>query len=150
IELTSAEDTANANGWNIDAKAKGGMSSTARKNEGGDSATSNAAATDDPANKIFDNTYNLGGELKFGVNQLNQTTHHNAQVSGGNVTLTSAGDTSLKGANVTADQVTGNVGGNFNVESRKDSTHSLNVGLDAGLGYSKTVKGDDPAKADNA
>ncbi|MDC9582147.1 hemagglutinin repeat-containing protein [Xenorhabdus sp. PR6a] len=150
IELTSAEDTANANGWNIDAKAKGGMSSTARKNEGSDSAAGNAAATDDPANKIFDNKYNLGGELKFGVNQLDQTTHHNAQVSGGNVSLTSAGDTSLKGANVTADQVTGNVGGNFNVESRKDSTHSLNVGLDAGLGYSKTVKGDDPAKADNA
>ncbi|MBD2796909.1 hemagglutinin repeat-containing protein [Xenorhabdus sp. 18] len=146
IELTSAQDTANANGWNVSAKAQGGMSSTARKNEGGEGAAGNTAATDDPANKIFDNKYNLGGELKFGVNQLNQTTHHNAQVSGGNVTLTSAGDTSLKGANVTADQVTGNVGGNFNVESRKDSTHSLNVGLDAGLGYSKTVKGDDPAK----
>ncbi|MDC9593694.1 hemagglutinin repeat-containing protein, partial [Xenorhabdus sp. IM139775] len=146
IDLTSAQDTANANGWNVSAKAKGGMSSTARKNEGGKGAAGNAAATDDPANKIIDNKYDIGGELKFGVNQLDQTTHHNAQVSGGNVSLTSAGETSLKGTNVTADQVTGKVGGNFNVESRKDSTHSLNVGLDAGLGYSKTVKGDDPAK----
>ncbi|MBD2809546.1 hemagglutinin repeat-containing protein [Xenorhabdus sp. Vera] len=146
IELTSAQDTANANGWNVGAKAKGGMSSTARKNEGGDDAASNTSATDDSANKIIDNKYNIGGELKFGVNHLDKTTHHNAHVSGGNVTLTSAGDTSLKGANVTADQVSGKVGGNFNVESLKDSTHSLNVGLDAGLGYSKTVKGDDPSK----
>ncbi|OKP01180.1 hemagglutinin repeat-containing protein [Xenorhabdus eapokensis] len=141
IELTSAQDTANTDGWNVGAKAKGGMSSTARK-DGGDGA----AATTDPANRIIDSKYNIGGELKFGVNQLDQTTHRNAQVSGGNVNLTSAGDTSLKGANVDADQVTGNVGGNFNVESRKDSTHSLNVGLDAGLGYSKTVKGDAVAK----
>ncbi|PHM25551.1 hemagglutinin repeat-containing protein [Xenorhabdus ehlersii] len=145
IELTSAQDTANANGWNVGAKAKGGMSSTARK-EGGDGATGDAATTDDPANRIIDSKYNIGGELKFGVNQLDQTTHRNAQVSGGNVNLTSAGDTSLKGANVDADQVTGNVGGNFNVESRKDSTHSLNVGLDAGLGYSKTIKGDAASK----
>ncbi|MDX7990459.1 hemagglutinin repeat-containing protein [Xenorhabdus littoralis] len=134
IDLTSAQDTANANGWNVGAKAKGGNSA------GGNTAT------DDSANKIIDSKYNIGGELKFGVNQLDQTTHRNTQVSGGNVVLTSAGDTSLKGANVTADQVTGNVGGNFNVESLKDSTHSLNVGLDAGLGYSKTVKGDDPSK----
>ncbi|MDC9597593.1 hemagglutinin repeat-containing protein [Xenorhabdus anantnagensis] len=141
IELTSAQDTANANGWNVGAKAKGGMSSTARKNEGGDGAADNSA------NKIIDSKYNIGGELKFGINHLDQTTHRNTHVSGGNVTLTSAGDTSLKGANVAADdQVTSKVGGNFNVESRKDSTHSLNVGLDAGLGYSKTVKGDAPSK----
>ncbi|PHM73101.1 hemagglutinin repeat-containing protein [Xenorhabdus kozodoii] len=146
IELTSAQDTANAHGWNIGAKAKGGMSSTTRKNEAGDGATSNASATTDPANKVTDSKYNIGGELKFGVNQLDQTTHRNAHVSGGNINLTSAGDTSLKGANVDAEQVTGNVGGNLNVESRKDSTHSLNMGLDAGLGYSKTVKGDALAK----
>ncbi|KLU15044.1 MULTISPECIES: hemagglutinin repeat-containing protein [Xenorhabdus] len=145
IELISAQDTASAEGWHVGAKAKGGMSSTARK-EGGDGAAGHASTTNDPANRIFDNKYNMGGELKLGVNNLTQTTHHNAQVSGGNVNLTSAGDTSLKGANVDADQVTGNVGGNFNVESRKDSIHSLNVGLDAGVGYSKTVKGDAASK----
>ncbi|WP_340613914.1 hemagglutinin repeat-containing protein [Xenorhabdus thailandensis] len=144
IELTSAQETANANGWNVGAKAKGGMSSTARK-EGGDGATGDASTTD-PANRIIDSKYNIGGEVKFGVNNLAQTTHHNAQVSGGNVSLTSAGDTSLKGANVDANQITGKVGGNFNAESRKDSTHSLNVGLDAGLSYSKTVKGDAASK----
>ncbi|MBI6547663.1 hemagglutinin repeat-containing protein [Xenorhabdus lircayensis] len=148
IDLTSAQDTATANGWNVGAKAKGGMSSTVRKNEGGNTASDNAAiaATNDPANNIIDSKYNIGGELKFGVNHLDQTTHRNTQVSGGNVTLTSAGNTSLKGANVTADQVTGKVGGNFNVENLKDRTHSLNVGLDAGLGYSKTVKGDNLSK----
>ncbi|CCW31889.1 hemagglutinin repeat-containing protein [Xenorhabdus nematophila] len=147
IDLTAAQDTANANGWNVGAKAKGGMSSTARKTEGGASAGGNTpTAADDPANKIIDSKYNIGGELKFGVNQLDQTTHRNTQVNGGNVVLTSAGDTSLKGANVAGNEVTGKVGGNFNVESLKDSTHSLNIGLDAGLGYSKTVKGDDPNK----
>ncbi len=152
IDLTSAQDTDNANGWNAGAKAKGGFSSKARNNEGGNSAANNTAGDNSAtgntaaADRIVDNKYNIGGELKFGVNRLDQTTHRNTQVSGGNVTLTSAGDTSLKGANVTADQVTGKVGGNFNVESLKDSTHSLNAGLDAGLGYSKTVKGDNPSK----
>ncbi|MBD2780193.1 hemagglutinin repeat-containing protein [Xenorhabdus szentirmaii] len=139
IDLTSAQDTANTNGWNVGAKAKGGMSSNARDNEAGGNA-----ATNNPADKIIDNKYNIGGELKFGVDRLQQTTHRNTQVSGGNVTLTSAGDTSLKGANVSADQVTGKIGGNLNLESLKDSTHSLNIGLDAGVGYSRTVKGDAP------
>ncbi|AOM41968.1 hemagglutinin repeat-containing protein [Xenorhabdus hominickii] len=150
IDLTSAQDTSDANGWNFGAKAKGGMSSQARTDKGGDSAGGNTvnvdAATDNTDNRIIDNKYNIGGEVKFGVNRLEQITHRNTHISGGHTTLTSAGDTSLKGANVTADQVSGNVGGNFNVESRKDSTYSLNAGLDAGLGYSKTVKGDDPAK----
>ncbi|PHM44928.1 XhlA, cell surface associated hemolysin [Xenorhabdus mauleonii] len=140
IDLTSAQDIANADGWNFGAKANGGTSSKARSSEGDDTAADNNATS------IIDNKYNLGGELKFGVNQLAQTTHRNTQISGGNVTLTSAGDTSLKGANVTADEITGKVGGSFNVESLKDSTHSLNVGLDAGLGYSRTVKGDNPNK----
>ncbi len=139
IELTSAQETVNENGWNVGAKVKGGMSSTARKSEGGSLAT-------EADNKIIDNKYNIGGEVKFGVNQLDKTTHRNTHISGGHVTLTSTGNTSLKGVNVTADQVTGNVGGHFNVESLKDSTHSLNTALDAGLGYSKTVKGDNPAK----
>ncbi|MDE9551627.1 hemagglutinin repeat-containing protein [Xenorhabdus bovienii] len=151
IELTSAQDTVNNNGWNVGLKGKGGMSSKARNNESGDSAGSSNAATDnstdssEAGNKIIDSKYNIGGEVKFGVNRLDTMTYHNGHVSGGNVTLTSGGDTSLKGTNVTADRVTGNVGGNLNVESLKDSTHSLNVGLDAGLGYSKTVKGDDKA-----
>ncbi|MDX7986206.1 filamentous hemagglutinin N-terminal domain-containing protein [Xenorhabdus sp. 12] len=151
IDLTSAQDTAYADGWNFGAKANGGTSSLARKNEGADTAADNNATG------IIDNKYNMGGELKFGVNQLTQTTHRNTQISGNNLTLTSGGDTSLKGANVTAGEVTGKIGGNFNVESLKDSTHSLNVGLDAGLGYSRTVKGDNlnklpapPVATDNA
>ncbi|PHM64959.1 hemolysin XhlA [Xenorhabdus stockiae] len=143
IELASAHDAVNNNGWNFGAKGKGGMANTVRNNEGGDGNAGNGEA----GNSIIDNKYNIGGEVKFGVDRLNKVTYHNNQVTGGNVTLTSARDTSLKGSNINADQVTGNIGGNLNVESLKNKTDSLNIGLDSRLGYSRTVKGDNSHKA---
>ncbi|PHM36233.1 hemagglutinin repeat-containing protein [Xenorhabdus innexi] len=142
IELASAQDAVNNSGWNFGAKGKGGISSKVRNNEGGDGGTDNGEA----GNSIIDNKYNVGGEVKFGVERLNRVTYHNNQVAGGNVTLTSARDTSLQGTNINADQVTGNIGGNLNVESRKNKTDSLNIGLDTGLGFSRTVKGDNDHK----
>ncbi|QTL40074.1 hemagglutinin repeat-containing protein [Xenorhabdus budapestensis] len=142
IELAAAQDTTNNNGWHFDVKGKGGVSSKARNNEGSDNTGDNGETN----NSIIDNKYNISGEVKFGVDHLNKVTHQNSQVSGDNVVLTSARDTSLKGTNIAADQVTGNIGGNLNVESLKNRTDSLNIGLDAGLGYSKTVKGDNSHK----
>ncbi|MDR0218903.1 MAG: hemagglutinin repeat-containing protein [Enterobacteriaceae bacterium] len=140
IALNSAEDTVNNNGWNFDVHGRGSVSNKARNAEGNDSNSGNNAGTE---NSIIDNTLNIGGGVKFGVDQLNKVTYQNSQISGGNVTLTSGRDTSFRGANIDAEQITGNIGGGFSVESLKNKTDSLNIGLDTGLGYSKTTKGDE-------
>ena len=53
------------------------------------------------------------------------TTYNNSHVSAGNaVNITSGADTNLKGGNVSAQQVTANLGGNLNVESLQDKAVS--------------------------
>ncbi|HEY9105619.1 MAG TPA: hemagglutinin repeat-containing protein, partial [Roseateles sp.] len=49
-------------------------------------------------------------------------TQVNTHVSGQQVDLQSGGDTNLKGAVIKADQVTGNIGGNLNVQSLQDKS----------------------------
>ncbi len=60
----------------------------------------------------------------------------------------SGGDTTVSGARIDADQVKGSIGGDLRVESRKDTEHGLNVGVDAGINYTKEskVKSDDIPK----
>lgn len=49
-------------------------------------------------------------------------TQVNTHVSGQQIDLQSGGDTNLKGAVIKADQVTGNIGGNLNVQSLQDKS----------------------------
>ena len=65
------------------------------------------------------------GSLSAGKGKGNaaETTYTNTHVTGvDSVTLKSAGDTSLKGATVTAKQVSATVGGNLNIESLQDTS----------------------------
>ncbi|PKV10510.1 hypothetical protein XpruCFBP8354_23085, partial [Xanthomonas prunicola] len=48
------------------------------------------------------------------------TTWENTQLTGRNVVLTSKGDTTLRGAVVTADRIDANVGGDLTIESLQD------------------------------
>jgi filamentous hemagglutinin len=62
----------------------------------------------------------------------NSTTYTNTQVSGNTVNIDSAGDTTLKGAVVSANQVTANVGGNLNIESLQDTSQYKEKSSQAG------------------
>ncbi|CAQ82338.1 MULTISPECIES: hemagglutinin repeat-containing protein [Photorhabdus] len=134
VELVSAQDRVNNDGWEFNLKGNGGHSNSVKKAED-DSTTTTTKQS-------------FGGELKAGVDRLQATTHHNSHIKGENVVINSGGDTTISGARIDADQVTGNIGGDLRVESRKDTEHGLNVGVDAGLNYAKEskVKSDDLPK----
>ncbi|NRN27665.1 hemagglutinin repeat-containing protein [Photorhabdus heterorhabditis] len=134
VELVSAQDRVNNDGWEFNLKGNGGHSSSIKKAED-DSTTTTTKQ-------------NFGGELKAGVDHLQATTQHNSHIKGENVIINSGGDTTISGARIDANHVTGNIGGDLRVESRKDTEHGLNVGVDAGLNYAKEskVKSDDVPK----
>ncbi|MQL49278.1 filamentous hemagglutinin N-terminal domain-containing protein [Photorhabdus khanii] len=134
IELVSAQDRINNDGWELNLKGSGGNASSVKKAED-DSTTTTTK-------------HNFGGEVKVGVDRLQATTQHNSHIKGENVVISSGGDTTVSGARIEADQVKGSIGGDLRVESRKDTEHGLNVGVDAGINYTKEskVKSDDIPK----
>lgn len=66
-----------------------------------------------------------------------EVTNVNTNVTGNQVSITSGGDTTLKGAVVTGNQVTANVGGNLNVQSLQDT--STYQSQSSSSGFSVTV-----------
>ncbi len=70
------------------------------------------------------------------------TTYNNSHVSAGNqVNIISGADTNLKGGNVSAQQVTANVGGNLNVESLQDTATSQASQKTTGIALSIPIVG---------
>ena len=62
-----------------------------------------------------------GGYARNSSEQIQQV---NATFAAGNqVSLTTAGDTTLAGATVTGDSIAAHIGGNLTVESRQDTSH---------------------------
>ncbi|NHB62721.1 hemagglutinin repeat-containing protein [Photorhabdus sp. RW14-46] len=134
VELVSAQDRINNDGWEFNLKGNGGNASSIKKAED-DSTTTTTKQ-------------NFGGEVKVGIDRLQATTQRNSHIKGENVVINSGGDTTVAGARIEADQVKGSIGGDLRVESRKDTEHGLNVGVDAGMNYTKEskVKSDDIPK----
>jgi filamentous hemagglutinin family protein len=80
-------------------------------------------------------------DLAAGVHGSNaeSTTQANTHINGSqSVSFTSGGDTNIKGAVIQGGSVTGNVGGNLNVESRQDTASSSksNIRTDISVGIS--------------
>ncbi len=134
VELVSAQDRINNDGWEFNLKGNGGNANSIKKAEDDTTTTTTKQ--------------NFGGEVKAGIDRLQATTQRNSHIKGENVVINSGGDTTVAGARIEADQVKGNIGGDLRVESRKDTEHGLNVGVDAGINYTKEskVKSDDIPK----
>ena len=75
------------------------------------------------------------------MDHLQGTTQHDSLIKADNVVINSAGDTHLAGARIEAEQVTGKVGGDLVVESRKDQVNSTQVNVDAKLDVEKNQPG---------
>lgn len=131
VILESTQNQEQKNNWNLGLKAnaKGGQSFNKDAN-GKIDATSGS------------DTHTLGAGVKVGVDKLQKTTQGNSVISAGEVTLNSGKDTTLAGAQVNADRVQGNIGGDLHVESRKDSESSVKVNVDVGLNHTN-----DPASS---
>jgi filamentous hemagglutinin len=69
-------------------------------------------------------------------------THNNTHINGSSsVTIASGGDTNIIGANVEAKQVTADIGGNLNIASELDTSHSVAHQNSTGGGISVSTSG---------
>ncbi|MDQ0976982.1 hemagglutinin repeat-containing protein [Pseudomonas synxantha] len=83
----------------------------------------------------------INARAKVDVDHLQSTTQHDSLIKAANVVINSAGDTHLAGARIEAEQVSGKVGGDLIVESRKDQVNSTQVNVDARLDVEKNQPG---------
>lgn len=83
----------------------------------------------------------LYARARLNLDNVNSTTHENADLRVKNVTFDSAMDTQLTGAVVAADNVNGTVGGDLVVSSAQDSVSSTQVQVDGRIGKETNPQG---------
>jgi hemolysin len=124
ISIESAVDKEHKNNWNVGIDANGSKKNSMKLDDKG-------VADKDSAEK----THKVGANLNVGVNHLNSVTQQNSHINSNTVTLNSGKDTTLAGAVIKADNVNGDIGGDLNIESRKDTRHHVQVNLGLGAGH---------------
>lgn len=83
----------------------------------------------------------LHGRVQVELDRRDNLTHASAELRADRVTLSSLGDTRLEDLQVQAGRVTGQVGADLLLASRKDSVDSLTVKADARLSQEKNPQG---------
>ena len=91
-------------------------------------------------------SYSISGSMSKGEVSANGTTYNESTVTANkNLSFASGNDTNIKGAKLSGEKVTGNVGGGLNIESKQDSNsykeNNKSVGASVGLGSNKAVSG---------
>ena len=86
------------------------------------------------------------GSMSKGEVSANGTTYNESNVTANkDLSFASGKDTNVKGGKLSGEKVTGNVGGDLNIESKQDSNsykeNNKSVGASVGLGSNKAVSG---------
>lgn len=123
----SAQSTQAHNRWGVTLGAGG---------SGGKTTLADAGEHDVPKTQL-----GINARAKVDVDHVQGTTQHDSLIKADSVAINSAGDTHLAGARIEADQVSGKVGGDLVVESRKDQVSSTKVNVDAKLDVEKNQPG---------
>jgi len=123
----SAQSTQAHDSWGVTFGAGG---------SGGKTTLANAGEHDTPKTQ-----HGINARAKVDVDYLQGTTQHDSQIKADTVVINSAGDTRLSGARIDANQVSGKIGGDLVVESRKDHVSSTQVNVDAKLDVEKNQPG---------
>jgi len=123
----SAQSTQAHNSWGVTLGAGG---------SGGKTTLADAGEHDTPKTQ-----HGINARAKVDVDHLQGTTQHDSLIKANKVVINSAGDTHLAGARIEAEQVSGNVGGDLVIESRKDQVSSTQVNVDAKLDVEKNQPG---------
>ena len=123
----SAQSTQAHNSWGVTLGAGG---------SGGKTTLADAGEHDIPKTQL-----GINARAKVDVDKVQGTTQHDSLIKADSVAINSAGDTHLAGARIEADQVSGKVGGDLVVESRKDQVSSTKVNVDAKLDVEKNQPG---------
>lgn len=136
ISITSAQSSDYKNNWGTDISLNGKQTNTTPKE----------VTEEKPATAIHD----FGGKVMVNVEDQQKTSHQNATLETGTLTINSDKNLTLSGANVSADNITGNVAGDLNITSQKDSDRHVNVGVNVGYNHTndpESSKVDKTAKA---
>ena len=91
-------------------------------------------------------SYSISGSMSKGEVSANGTTYNESTVTANkDFSFASGNDTNIKGAKLSGEKVTGNVGGDLNIKSKQDSNNykesNKSVGASVGLGSNKAVSG---------
>ncbi|SET47974.1 filamentous hemagglutinin [Pseudomonas sp. NFR09] len=113
------------------------QNTTDRKNEGSKNKTAIGASFNIGEQNGF--TLDLGAQGAKNNGNGNSVTQVNSTLDTGSLLLQSGGDTTLKGAQVRADRIKADIGGNLNIISLQDTESSRSKQSSAGFGASICV-----------
>lgn len=153
INVTSTKKDINITGSNVEGKdvtlnAKENLNITASKNTNKTEQNSKSSSASVGASLELGKgpSYSISGSMSKGEVSANGTTFNESNVTANkDLSFASGNDTNIKGGNLSGEKVTGNVGGDLNIESKQDSNsykeNDKSVGASIGLGSNKAVSG---------
>lgn len=153
INVTSTKKDINITGSNVEGKdvtlnAKENLNITASKNTNITEQNSKSSSASVGASLELGKgpSYSISGSMSKGEVSANGTTYNESNVTANkDLSFASGNDTNIKGGNLSGEKVTGNVGGDLNIESKQDSNsykeNNKSVGASIGLGSNKAVSG---------
>ena len=152
VNVVSTKKDINITGSNVEGKdvtlnAKENLNITASKNTNITEQSSKSSSASIGASISVEGTkYSVSGSVSKGEVSANGTTYNESTVTANkDLSFTSGKDTNIKGGKLSGEKITGNVGGDLNIESKQDSNSykesNKSVGASIGLGSNKAVSG---------
>lgn len=153
VSIVSTKKDINITGSNVEGKdvtlnAKENLNITASKNTNKTEQNSKSSSASVGASLELGKgpSYSISGSMSKGEVSANGTTYNESTVTANkDLSFASGNDTNIKGGMLSGEKVTGNVGGDLNIESKQDSNSyketNKSVGVSIGLGSNKAVSG---------
>ena len=153
VNVTSTKKDIDIIGSNVEGKdvtlnAKENLNITASKNTNKTEQNSKSSSASVGASLELGKgpSYSISGSMSKGEVSANGTTYNESNVTTNkDLSFASGNDTNIKGGKLSGEKVTGNVGGDLNIESKQDSNiykeKNKSVGASIGLGSNKAVSG---------
>lgn len=153
VSIVSAKKDINITGSNVEGKdvtlnAKENLNIIASENTNNTEQSSKSSSASVGASLELGKgpSYSISGSMSKGEVSANGTTYNESTVTANkDLSFASGNDTNIKGGMLSGEKVTGNVGGDLNIESKQDSNSyketNKSVGVSIGLGSNKAVSG---------
>ena len=153
VNVTSTKKDINIIGSNVEGKdvtlnAKENLNIIASENTNNTEQSSKSSSASVGASLELGKgpSYSISGSMSKGEVSANGTTYNESTVTANkDLSFASGNDTNIKGGKLSGEKVTGNVGGDLNIESKQDSNSyketNKSVGVSIGLGSNKAVSG---------
>ena len=153
VNVTSTKKDINIIGSNVEGKdvtfnAKENLNITASKNTNKTEQNSKSSSASVGASLELGKgpSYSISGSMSKGEVSANGTTFNESNVTANkDLSFASGKDTNIKGGMLSGEKVTGNVGGDLNIESKQDSNsykeNNKSAGASIGLGSNKAISG---------